>query len=115
MLHNRSQIVLLLTFLVFSLAVAAEDATEEEPPQCSEPSQTQTSSSDSEDDDDDDSGEEGLPIEEEPPCVPPLEFEPTEETDQANETESTDEAEPTQLSLDESDEHSTDLVARPGT
>ena len=91
------------------------ESSRHKPPLCSEPLQTQTASSDSEDDDDDDSGEEGLPIEEEPPCVPPLEFEPTEETEQANKTESTDAAEPTQLSLDESDEHSTDLVARPGT
>jgi len=114
MLRDRFQIVLLLTFLVFSLALAAENATEEEPPLCSKPSQTQTSSSDSEDDDDDDEGE-GLPIEEEPPCVPPLEFEPTEETEQTNETESTDEAEPTQLSLDESNEHSDNETAHAGT
>ena len=76
---------------------------EEEWPPCSKPSQTQTSSSD---DDVDDSGE-GLPIPEEPPCIPPVEFEPSEEEEPTDELESNEKAEPgdgtepTQLSLDQ--------------
>jgi len=113
MLSERFQTVLLLVFLVFSLACATENATDEEPPVCSEPLKTQTSSSDNDDDGDDG---DNLPPQEEPPCVPPLEFEPTEEEEEsADEEESTDGAEPTQLSLDQDDDDATNETALNGT
>jgi len=112
MCHDRFHVLLFLVFLVFSLAFATENVTEDEPPPCSNPSQNQTSSSDG---DDDDSGEE------EPPCIPPVEFEPTEEEQPTDEpelsekSESADEAEPMQLSLDQDDYNGTNVTAFAGT
>jgi len=80
---------------------------EEEPPQCSQTSKTQTST-DSDDDDGDDGDDNDQPPQEEAPCVPALEEEPTdEEADDAEQT----------LSLDESDDDvsSTSTLARTGT
>jgi len=126
MLSERFQTVLLLVFLVFSLACATENAKEEEPPPCSEPLKTQTSSSDDDDDNDDGGDGYGLPPQEERPCIPPLEFEPTEEEqptedeqpadedEPADEGESTDEAQPTQLSLDQDDDDGTNVTALVG-
>ena len=116
MLSERFQTVLLLVFLVFSLACATENATEEEPPPCSKPLKTQISSPD--DDDGDDDGDRLPP--QESPCIPPLEFEPTEEEQptedkgSADEEESTDGAEPTQLSLDQDDYDGTNATALSG-
>ena len=106
MLSKRFQTVLLLVFLVFSLACATANATEEEPPPCSKPLKTQISSSD---DDDNDGDGDGLPPQEEPPCIPPLEFEPTEEQEPAD-----DGTEPTQLSLDQGDDDGTIVTALTG-
>jgi len=108
MLSERFQTVLLLVFLLFSLACATANATEEEPPPCSKPLKTQTSSSDADDNDGDGDGN-GLPPQEEPPCIPPLEFEPTEEQEPAD-----DGTEPTQLSLDQDDDDGTNVTALAG-
>jgi len=74
MLRDRILIVLLLTFLVFSLAFASDKAKDDEPPPCSKPAKAKISSSSHSDDDGED-----LPLQEEPQCIPPLE--PTEEED----------------------------------
>jgi len=81
---------------------------EEEPPQCSQTSKTQTSTDSDDDDDGDDGDDNDQPPQEEAPCVPALEEEPTdEEADDAEQT----------LSLDESDDDvsSTSTLARTGT
>ena len=81
----RERVILLLMLLVLSVASATEIAEDDDPPTCSETLQT---------DNDDDA-----------PCIPPVEWQPTDG----------EESTATSLSLDESEDDAIDTTSLDGT